>query len=581
MLYNLIQFHKAAQKWGERMNQKNKIPIKNGQEYRLQTINRQTNITVIIGSILLAASILMTLLYSAVAKEQLETTMALNQYRLGSKTLTSSVQSYAVTAKQEYYDAYMKELNEDKNRDIAWGILEKNNITKSEWDKLNQIAQMSEGLVPLEEEAMAKAGSGDTHSAMEFVFGDEYESTIQQINSMTDDAITQIQNRQRKKESTFKIIQVLSQLLFLGSFLYVIRQIMQTIRFARQELLMPILKASEQMNSLAHGQFHVTSDLTEDDTEVGRMVGAMEFMRTNLVNMIKEISGVLEQMGEGNYQVSIEQDYVGEFVQIKESLIKITEVTKETLQGILSASEQINSGSGQLSYAAEDLAENCTLQATKVSELVELINKITQDIERNSQSAKESVALAAHSGEILSVSNAKMQDLKTAIGEISKCSEQIGSIIETIQDIASQTNLLSLNAAIEAARAGEAGKGFAVVADQVKNLAEESSIATGNTTKLIETTIEAVNKGISIADNTVQSMSEVMSSAQDATEKMGQIAELLKADVIRMHEFNEHIISVSEIVDSNAAASEETAAVSEEQKVQVETMVSMLAQFKI
>lgn len=563
------------------MSQKDTTPVKNGQEYRLQMINRQTKITVIIGAILLALSIVMNLFYSAVAEEQLETTMALNQYRLGSKTLTSSVQSYAVTGSQKYYDAYNKELNEDKNREKAREILKKNRITSEEWNKLDQIAEISESLVPLEEEAMEKAGSGDTQSAMEYVFGDEYENTIDQINSLTDEAITEIQDREMKKGTTFKIIQLLSQLLFLASFMYVIRQMMQTIRFSRNDLLAPILKASDQMSTLAQGQFHTELDLAIDDTEVGRMAGAMQFMKTNLVNMIQEISAVLEQMGEGNYKISIEQEYVGEFVQIKESLIRITEIMRETLQAIRTTSEQIDSGSEQLSYAAEDLAENSTTQASQVSELVQLVNKITKDIERNTQAAEESAIISSRAGETLSVGNAKMQDLKVAIGEISKCSEQIGSIIETIQDIASQTNLLSLNAAIEAARAGEAGKGFAVVADQVKNLAEQSSVATRDTTSLIETTIEAVNKGITIADDTVQSMSEVMTGAKEATEKMGRIADMLKEDVNNMHTFNDHIASVAESVDSNAAASQETAAVSTEQKTQVEIMVSMLEKFQI
>ena len=145
-------------------------------------------------------------------------------------------------------------------------------------------------------------------------------------------------------------------------------------------------------------------------------------------------------------------------------------------------------------------------------------------MERNVKKAQESVDIASQAGATLTQGNAKMQELKKAIGEISRCSEQIGTIIGTIEDIASQTNLLSLNAAIEAARAGEAGKGFAVVADQVKSLAEESARAAGQTTKLIETAIAAVDSGIAIADATAANMDEVMVGASAATETMSQIA---------------------------------------------------------
>jgi len=171
--------------------------------------------------------------------------------------------------------------------------------------------------------------------------------------------------------------------------------------------------------------------------------------------------------------------------------------------------------------------------------------------------------------------------LKNAIADINKCSEQIGTIINAIEDIASQTSLLSLNAAIEAARAGEAGRGFAVVADQVKNLSEESAKAAGETKGLIEATIQTVEKGISIADETVENMVEVMNSAKAATEKMGQIAVMLDRDVKHIHNINETISQVSSVVDSNSATSEETAAVSEEQKAQVETMVALMDKFVI
>lgn len=554
---------------------------KNSQSFHLKRIVKQSTIAVIMGAVLLLFSVGTNILVSMVTDEELETTTYLNQYRLGSKMLTYSVQAFAATGEQEYYDNYMKELNEDKNRDIALEGLKKNNITKEEWDGMNQIADLSNGLVPIEEEALELASNGDTETAKEHVYGEEYAKTTQQINTITDTVINQIQRRLNGVKVKLRFFQIIIELLYSASFIYVVLQIVRLVKFAREELLSPIVKVSEQMTELAAGDFHADLDVAVDDSEVGKMAEAIARMKQNITGMIREISDILERMGDGDYKFDIEQEYVGEFGQIKESLYKISGKMRDTLTTIREISQQIDSGSEQLSYAAVDLAEGCTEQAGKVSNLVTLMGEMYQSMQHSAEEAVETVKLSTSAGEVLTAGNQKMQELKEAIGDISKCSEEIGEIIGTIEEIASQTNLLSLNASIEAARAGEAGKGFAIVADQVKNLADESAKAAGETNKLIERTILAVERGISIADETALSMNEVMQGAKKATEKMEGTSKILSSDVEHMHEINENIVRVSEIVDNNSAASQETAAVSQEQKAQVESMVGLMDKFVI
>lgn len=551
------------------------------QSARLGSIVKEMKVVVRSSIALLIIFVAANLLSTWINAEQLENTMLLNQYRLGSKSLTSDVQSYAVTGKQMYYDAYMKELNEDKNRDIAWEGLKKNRITDEEWDTLEKIAELSNGLVPIEEDAIKFAEAGDTSRATALVFGEAYEDTIQQINDLTTQGIDAIQERESKLSKLFNAIMIVSQIVFILSFAYIVVIVIRTIKFSKQELLSPIIKVSEQITELAHGNLHTENDMKEDGSEVGKMVTAISFMKKNYSNMISEISDVLSQMGQGNYKVEVTQEYVGEFVQIKTSLQKIIEDTKNILLTIQETAKQIDMGSEQLAQASVDLAEGCTAQALEVADLAKMIDAMAKNMEGSAGEADDTVEIASQAGTKLSTGNEKMQELMEAIGEISTCSEQIGSIIETIEDIAEQTNLLSLNAAIEAARAGEAGKGFAVVAEQVKKLADESAQAAGETTKLIQTTVSTVDKGIEIAQSTVETMDEVMSGAMTAVTKMEQVASALRNDVGDMNRIDSNVARVSEIVDNNSATSQETAAVSEEQATQVTTMVQMMERFEI
>lgn len=554
---------------------------KNSQAYRLKNIVVKSKGMVIVGGIFLLLLFSIMIITNRISSEQLEDTMYLNQYRLGSKALTAAVQAYSVTGDQQYYDAYMKELNEDKNRDIAWAGLEENDIKAEEWDKLNQIAGLSNGLVPLEEAAMSSVADGDMQSAIDYVFGDQYGETIQQINAITDDAISTIQTRMERKKNILAFIEILAALCFLVSFLVLVNQILYTTKFASKELLQPIINVSDQMTQLAAGDLHSEFHMQKDDSEVGRMVEAICYMKSSLTNIIGEITSILDQMGQGNYQVAIRQEYVGDYQLIRDAFNRITDEMKQTVTTIREASGEINCGSGQLADAADNLATACTSQAGQVSVVAEHINELNTIIASNKKDAEEAVKISNLSASTLTAGNAKMEELKDAIQEISSCSEKISSIIGAIEDIATETNLLALNAAIEAARAGEAGKGFAVVAEQVKKLAEESSQAAGKTTQLIETTIAAVQNGTTIADEAAANMEDVVMSSTEVGERIRRIVEQFAREENSIGRINDNIAEIAGIVDNNSATSEETAAISEEQKSQAEAMVELIGRFKI
>lgn len=557
------------------------LQFPNGQEAHLLKLKKRVVQAIGVGIFWLVMCIASSILITVAKNAQIDVTNALNRYRLASRNLTLSIQSYAVTGDAEYLQAYEKEVNVDKNREAALATLKKCDVNKEEWARLDKISGMSGGLIMYEKAAIDGVAAGKLDYAREQVFGAEYSDGVAQITSLTDEAISVIQARKEAQCTIMLITQFICIVFFVASVAGVLLMFLKVIRFATTDLLAPVKVVSEQMNHLAAGDFSQPFELEQSDTEMGSMAKSIAFMKTNMNAMISEISFALNEMGGGNYRIELEQDYVGEFKQIKESFLVIVERMKETLNTLRVASEEINLGSEQLANAAQDLAEGSSDQAIQVAGLVEAMKNMATGMEQNAADAVSSVDIATKAGATMQRGNAKMEELKEAIHEIAKCSEQIQTIISTIEGIAEQTNLLSLNASIEAARAGEAGRGFAVVADQVKVLAEESARASGQTTRLIQTTIAAVDKGIAIADETAANMVEVMQGAMEATQKMGQIAEKLNGEVTNIHELNNTLNRVSEVVDSNSATSEETAAVSQEQKAQVETMATLVDFFRI
>lgn len=216
---------------------------RNGQMAKLQRQRKHMFISAGIGMLLLLLFMTSNFLLSSMSSSKQDVIIALNQYRLGSKTLTYAVQSYAVSGDMKHYDDYMRELNEDKNRDKALAVLEANDITEEEWAGIHRIAELSNGLVPLEENAMEYARAGDTEMAVSQVFSQEYEDTIREINALSDETINQIITRMERNQNIVEIIQIVLEILFFVALAVMIMQTTSIIRFARKELLVPDFNA--------------------------------------------------------------------------------------------------------------------------------------------------------------------------------------------------------------------------------------------------------------------------------------------------------------------------------------------------
>lgn len=319
----------------------------------------------------------------------------------------------------------------------------------------------------------------------------------------------------------------------------------------------------------------------ETNDEVGDLSLAFEETIHRLNTYIKDISHVLTEIGKGDLTIKSSVAYEGVFIEISDSIVKILHNLNNTLGHIKETSAQVASGSHQIAAAGQNISEGAMEQAGAVEELNASINEVAGQVENTANISSEANKKADLVTDEVADSNKKMQEMLLAMENITDASSKINSIMKTISDIATETNLLSLNAAIEAARAGDAGKGFAVVANEIGILATQSSDAVKNTSELIETTLHAVANGSHIADATAQSLNSVVERIAEVNTNIEIITESANKQAETIMEIQQAVEQISGVVQSNSATAQESAASSEELSSQSQILSDLIQQFRI
>ncbi|WP_158289704.1 methyl-accepting chemotaxis protein [Paenibacillus flagellatus] len=467
-----------------------------------------------------------------------------------SKYLTDQARRYAQFGEKVYYDNYWREVNETKNRDRVVARLKQLNAPQNELDLIEQSKSKSDTLIATEEAAMKAVAAGKFDEARRLLFDAAYDANVKTIMEPMSAFQTKMNDRAagetKAAENRFE-----RYLTVTFAIVFVVAASMLVSVWALYRKIKPLGSVGAKLRELANneGDLTVRLPVTSRD-EIGEVAGSFNSML-------------------GNYQ-----SFIRDIMTSAHNVL-------ETTQQISSASKEIAGGSHSQAKSAERLND-------LFRELTAAIESVAKHADHAAGVSGQTTAVAEQGGQVILDSIREMNRLNEQVALLERDSEQIGAIIEVIDDIAEQTNLLALNAAIEAARAGEQGRGFAVVADEVRKLAERSGDATKQITDIIrgmqgntKMSVNAVLAAVDRSEKSGEAFRSIVAMVRDTSQTVSEIAAATEEQAAQSNEVLASIESIAAASEQSAAASDQTADSTQRLSSMAQELNRMVSAFKV
>lgn len=339
--------------------------------------------------------------------------------------------------------------------------------------------------------------------------------------------------------------------------------------------------ATKRLQALAEGNITDEVVLSESNDETSILTDALSKTIKSLNSYIESIRVCLGSLAAGDYSIDIPDNFHGDFTSIRDSLCHITDSLNQTMLRMHRSSVEVNQNSSEVSDYARQLVDGSVNQAEVLKQLAESMESITSSIEKNKNNALQIEHCSENAHEKTTMGDEYMQSMLDTMSQIHAAVEEISQISKLIQDISSQTNLLSLNASIEAARAGEAGRGFAIVASEIGNLSGQTAEALQQTGTIIQNSADIIQKGLETANQTADAFRQIQQVTEQYREISARLSETVQEQTTAVTSVNDQLLSLEKIADVNKNLATETDKMASASLAQSEGLKDYVAQVKI